>query len=72
MRFPDFLRFVTKRSGAPQFSEAERWREDPLSHPDLRNLSSDQLADLPLEPFFISGDGTARPTTNSPAQRRVP
>lgn len=70
MRIPDFLRFLTKRSNAPQLSEAERWREDPLSHPDLHNLSSDQIADLPLEPFFIDGDGTTHPKLNSPVQRR--
>lgn len=30
--------------------EPENWEEDPLSHPDLLNMSLNALADLPLEP----------------------
>lgn len=26
------------------------WRRDPLAHPELRNLTPDQLSDLPLGP----------------------
>jgi len=26
----------------------ERWRTDPLAHPDLRNMTLVQLADLPF------------------------
>ena len=29
------------------------WWSDPLSHPDLREMSLDQLADLPFDPRRI-------------------
>jgi hypothetical protein len=31
-------------------SDEMSWEADPLSHPDLRKMSVDQLADLPFDP----------------------
>lgn len=30
--------------------ETRRWRCDPLAHPELRNMTPDQIADLPISP----------------------
>lgn len=33
--------------------EADRWRRDPLSHPDIVAMSERELADLPFEPRSV-------------------
>jgi len=37
----------------PEDDGYEAWCRDPLSHPQLRNLSERQLADLPFDPKAI-------------------
>ncbi|MEP4196804.1 MAG: hypothetical protein ABJL99_14350 [Aliishimia sp.] len=30
-----------------------RWSRDPLSHPDIRKMTSREIADLPIDPELI-------------------
>ncbi|NNV12274.1 MULTISPECIES: hypothetical protein [unclassified Roseobacter] len=30
-----------------------RWRRDPLSHPDIARMDKRELADLPIDPYWI-------------------
>jgi len=45
------LRFL--QSNFKQATTTLTWQRDPLSHPDLRHMSLEQLADLPFEPTRI-------------------
>ncbi|HZH12108.1 MAG TPA: hypothetical protein VEZ24_17285 [Microvirga sp.] len=56
------------RSLQPLFSERmkdenrEEWLHDPLSHPALRNMTPDQLADLPFDRGIATqGEGAVLP-----------
>ncbi|MEP3947250.1 hypothetical protein [Ascidiaceihabitans sp.] len=31
----------------------DRWRRDPLSHPDIRKMNKREIADLPIDPYLI-------------------
>lgn len=41
---------ILKRRVTYQGVRDSPWQCDPLSHPVLRSMSSDQLADLPFDP----------------------
>ena len=47
-------RFRRRASSRPPAED--RWQHDPLSHPEIRNMSPAQLADLPFEPWRICQD----------------
>ena len=42
------LKFFWKESEALVRRQARRWQRDPLSHPQLQNMSLRELADLPI------------------------
>lgn len=39
--------------------DAQRWREDPLSHPALTTMDARQLADLPMNARRMAGEDRA-------------
>jgi hypothetical protein len=50
MRFLEAVRIWYRERPAVQASDTSgRWYADPLAHPDLRRMTSNQLADLPFE-----------------------
>jgi len=44
-----FRRVPRRSSEKARECRRETWAEDPLSHPALRNMTLEQLADLPFE-----------------------
>jgi hypothetical protein len=56
-----FLKFFLNRKARRAAEEAcDRWKSDPLGHPDLAGMSLRELADLPL-PASIEPPAERRP-----------
>jgi hypothetical protein len=57
LQFPSFS-FVWpgRRSDRPATAAEIQWRQDPLSHPDIRSMSERERADLQFNPEIVDSE----------------